>query len=138
MVSIAVFVLIPVIGCVLLWILGSIFFLVYFRVFKVQKNLGYVDMIKSVPAYLAILTVPICSILSFYVTTRIMLEIFNAAISYWTGLEVGVAALMFTVVVDLIVTPLIEKVSIRAFPLNFMYLFAWIVIIPSVLVATLQ
>ncbi len=50
-------------------------------------------------------------------------------------LEVGVIALIATIILDLLITVVGEKIDVRIFPVNLMYLFAWLVIIPSVVLA---
>lgn len=128
------FVLIPLIGYVGLWVLGIAFFLAYFKVFKVSMDLKHtLAMIQKVPPLLSIITVPVCSFLSFYVTTRLVL----GAHTHGAGDLLGVAgvSLAATVVLDLLITVVGEKIDIRVFPVNLMYLLAWLVIIPSVVLA---
>jgi hypothetical protein len=50
-------------------------------------------------------------------------------------LEVGIISLSCTVILDLLITVLGEKMDIRVYPVNLMYLLAWLVIIPSVVLA---
>ena len=40
-----------------------------------------------------------------------------------------------TIILDLLITVVGEKIDVRIFPVNLMYLFAWLVIIPSVVLA---
>ena len=130
-----VFVLIPLIGYAGLWLLGSAVFLVLFRLYNVTLDLKHtVAMIRKVPAPLAISTVPLCSFISFFTTATVMLP---ASATIAQTLRVGIASLICTVVLDLLITVLGEKMDIRVFPVNLMYLFAWLVIIPAVVLAGL-
>ena len=47
----------------------------------------------------------------------------------------GATSLLVTVLLDLLITVGIEKLDILAFPTNLMYLFAYAVIIPSVILS---
>ena len=132
----ALFVLVPLIGYVGLWILGSVLFLAYFRLYNISIDLRHtVAMIQRVPAPLAIITVPVCSFVSFFLTTRIMIHAFTTPTNATMVLEVGVVSLIATIILDLLITVVGEKIDIRIFPVNLMYLFAWLVIIPSVVLA---
>ncbi len=126
-------VLVPVIGYVSLWILGTALFLLYFRVFNVAMQSDYVAMIRMVPAVLAIATVPICSFVSFYLTARILLKMVTVPPTAKERVRVAVISLAFTVAMDLITTVLIGRMNILIFPVNLMYLLAWAVIVPAVL-----
>lgn len=59
-------ILIPLAGYAGLWVLGSVAFLVYFRMFNIPMDSRYVDMIRKTPMLLAILTVPVCTFISFF------------------------------------------------------------------------
>ena len=132
----ALFVLVPLIGYVGLWILGSAFFLAYFRLYNISIDLRHtVAMIQRVPAPLAIITVPVCSFVSFFLTTRIMIHTFTTPSNAIMLLWVGVVSLIATIILDLLITVVGEKIDVRIFPVNLMYLFAWLVIIPSVVLA---
>ena len=133
--NILFFVLVPIIGYIFLWILGGVFFLTYFRILSLPASLDYTEKIRRVPPYVSITTVPLCSSISFYLTTKLLLELHLSTGSLLVLVETGILALVFTVIIDLIVTPKIEKIEIRAYPMNLMYLLAWTVIIPSVLLA---
>jgi hypothetical protein len=130
----SLFILIPLIGYIGLWILGSVLFLVYFEIFNIPMNLEYTVMIQRIPAVLAILTVPLCSSASFFITTKIMLRKF-VSLNATEVFQVGIISLLFTIGFDLLITVIIEKVNILVFPVNLMYLFAWLVIVPSVILA---
>jgi hypothetical protein len=130
----SLFILIPLIGYIGLWILGSVLFLVHFEIFNIPMNLEYTVMIQRIPAVLAILTVPLCSSASFFITTKIMLRKF-VSLNATEVFQVGIISLLFTIGFDLLITVIIEKVNILVFPVNLMYLFAWLVIVPSVILA---
>lgn len=128
-----VFILIPLVGYVGLWLLGSAAFLVFFRLFKVALDLRHpAAMIRKLPAPLAVPTVPLCSFVSFFTVANAILPSPARVIQ---ALQAGAASLICTVVLDLLITVAGERIDIRAFPLNLMYLFAWIVIIPAVVLA---
>ncbi len=127
-----VFLLVPLVGYLGLWILGSVAFLVYFAAFGVSMDLGYNAMIQKVPALLAIVTVPLCSFASFFTTTTVVLRRPAVSLDIRKILQLGVVSLLATVGFDLLITVAIERVDILAFPVNLMYLFAWLVIVPSV------
>ena len=125
----ALFVLVPLIGYAGLWILGGALFLVYFKLYNISIDLRHtVAMIQRVPAFLAIITVPVCSFISFFVTTRIMTHTFTTPANGIILLEVGVVSLIATIILDLLITVVGEKIDVRIFPVNLMYLFAWLVI----------
>lgn len=128
-------ILVSILGYIFLWTLGSLLFLTYFRIFTVPSNIDYTEKVRKIPHFISIATVPLCSILSFYLATKLLLVVFPASGNMVILAETGAIALVFTVVIDLVVTPLIEKIKISTYPMNLMYLFAWIVIIPSVLLA---
>ncbi len=130
--NIAVFILIPITGYLGLWILGSALFIVYFKIYNVSLDLKHtVAMIRKVPPALAIITVPLCSFLSFFTATRT----FGGALDASQFLRVGIISLLATIGLDLLITVVGEKINILTFPLNLMYLFAWLVIVPSVILA---
>ncbi len=132
----SLFIVIPLAGYVILWISGSVFFLVYFKLFNVPIDLkNAVAMIRKLPAPLSLATVALCSFASFFATTKMMLE--KAAVSPGASMlfEIGVVSLLCTVVLDLLITVVGERIDIRAFPVNAMYLLAWLAIIPGVLLA---
>jgi len=129
-------VLVPILGYVGIWILGALSFLLYFRVFNVAMRSDYVAMIRMVPAALSIVTVTICSFLSFYLTAWILRKRLTAPPSAKQRVLVAVISLTFTVAMDLFTTVLIERMNILIFPVNLMYLSAWTVIIPAVLLGT--
>jgi hypothetical protein len=130
--NIVVFIIIPLTGYVSLWILGSVFFIVYFRIYKVPLDLKHVvNMIRMIPPVLAIITVPLCSFLSFFMATKI----FGGGLDSLQLLVVGIISLLVTIGLDLLITVVGEKINILTLPLNLMYLFAWLVIVPSVILA---
>ncbi len=133
--ELALFILVPISGYVLLWILGSMFFLTYFKMFRLPSNLDYAEKLRRIPPFISIITVTLCSIVSFYLMTKLLLDLYLTPGNMVLLAETGSIALVFTVTIDLIVTPRIEKIKIGAYPMNLMYLFAWIVILPSVLLA---
>jgi hypothetical protein len=130
------FILIPLLGYAGLWVLGSAFSLLYFSVFHVSMDVEHsVAMIQKLPASLAIATVPLCSFASFFVTARIVLKKYPAPFDARDVLKAGLISLVVTVVLDLLITVGIERIDILVFPVNLMYLFAWLTIVPSVLLA---
>lgn len=128
-----IIVLLPLIGYVGLWVLGTALFLLYFRVFKVPFQSDYVSMIERVPAALAIVTVPICSLASFSIAARLLLGTRTPRPPMREQVFVAVACFAFTIAMDLITTVLIERMDILVYPVDLMYLFAWLVVIPAVL-----
>ncbi|MDG6908047.1 MAG: hypothetical protein JRN20_19945 [Nitrososphaerota archaeon] len=128
-----IFVVIPLLGYFGLWILGTILFLVYFDLFSVSLDLPYNTMIERIPALLAIATVPLCSFASFFLSTRVLLR--KIALDTKAAFELGVVSLISTIGLDLLITVGIQRVDISLFPANFMYLFAYLVIVPSVVLA---
>ncbi len=126
------FILLPLAGYLGLWILGTVAFLIYFAVFGVSMDLGYNDMILKVPAPLAIITVPVCSFASFFTTTTLVLRRSAVSLDTREVFQLGLVSLLATVGLDLLITVAIERVDVLAFPVNLMYLFAWLVIVPSV------
>lgn len=131
----AVFVLVPFAGYIGLWVLGSALFLVYFQAFGVPMSAGYNDMIQRIPAVLAIPTVPLCSVASFFAVTRAALRRSSMPLDSQKLVLLGAASLLATVVLDLLITVLAEGVDILVFPISLMYLLAYLVIVPSVFVA---
>lgn len=128
--------LIPFIGYVGLWLMGSILFLLYFKMFHIAVDLrDTVALIRKVPVVLAVLTVPMCSFVSFFFAAKLTMKVLALTLSYGQLLEIGVICLLSTVILDLLITVLGEKIDIRLFPVNLMYILAWLVIIPSVLLA---
>ncbi len=126
--------LIPPIAYISLWILGSVAFLIYFRVFAISMALDYTGMIQQLPPILTILTVPVCCFIAFFVTARVIFARV-APLDSQTALRIGVASLIFTIALDLLISVAIEKIDILAFPVNLMYLLAWIAIIPTIFLA---
>ena len=127
-----VFILVPLVGYLGLWILGTVAFLVYFAAFGVSMDLGYNAMIQAVPPPLAIVTVPLCSFASFFTTTTVVLRRPATSLDAREVLPLAFLSLLATVGLDLLITVEIERVDILAFPVNLMYLFAWLVVVPSI------
>ncbi len=127
-----VFVLVPLVGYLGLWILGTAAFLVYFAAFGVSMDLGYNAMIQRVPAFLAVVTVPLCSFASFFTTATVVLSRPTVRFDGREALRLGFVSLLATVGLDLLITVAVERVDILAFPVDLMYLLAWLVIVPSV------
>ncbi|MHB8213130.1 MAG: hypothetical protein ACYDGW_05775 [Vulcanimicrobiaceae bacterium] len=129
---------VPLVGYASLWISGSLIFLIYFKIFDIPTDLKHtVAMIRKLPAPLAIVTVPICSFMSFFIATEILRR--ETAVSFDAAklLHVGIISVLVTIVLDVLITVVGEKMDIRVFPVNLMYLFAWLVIIPAVVLAGL-
>lgn len=128
------FVLIPAAGYVGLWVLGSALFLVYFRVLRIAVDLKDVaTMIRKVPPILSMLTVPICSFVSFFLSAKLTTRLLAVYPAGWRLVEIAVISLAGTAALDFFITVLGEKIDIRIFPVNLMYLFAWLIIIPAVM-----
>ena len=126
---------IPLIGYAGLWLLASPLFVVFFKIFHVTIDLKHTGrMIEQVPSALAIVTVPVCSFVSFFATTRVAVHVLRSQLTGTQALQIGVISLMATIILDVLITVLGEKIDIRKFPLNLMYLFAYLVIIPAVLI----
>jgi len=131
-------ILIPIIGYFGLWILGSIFFVIYFKIFKVSMKLNNTAMIIGIPPLLSIFTVPICSFASFFLTTKIVLKNYTGKIALVKLFRIGIISLIFTIGLDLLITVVTQKVDILIFPINVMYILAWIIIIPTIILAGYQ
>ena len=126
-----VFVLVPLGAYAGLWLLGGVLFLAYFQIFGVPMNLGYNEMIQRIPALLAVPTVPLSSFVSLLAVARTILA--RAKPLGARGLVLlGAVSVLATFGLDLLVTVLGEEVNILAYPTDLMYLFAYVVIIPSV------
>ena len=131
-----IFVFIPVMGYILLWVLASPIFLLYFELFHVPLDLVHItSIIKEIPPVYAIFTAPICCIISFLIATFIILNKYQVTINKNKLLEIGVVSVLFTLVVDIITTVLFEQVNILVYPINAMYLLVYITIIPSILIS---
>lgn len=134
-----VFVLIPLLGYVGLWILASPFFLIYFAIFQIPLDLEHITvMLQKIPALLAIITVPLCGFTSFFITTKLILRKYVVSTDTLMLLQIGIISLLFTIGVDLLTTVAIEKVNILVFPVNLMYLFVYLIIIPTISLAGYQ
>jgi hypothetical protein len=131
----SLFLFVPLVGYAGLWLLASPLFVLYFKLFHVAMDLKHtVRMVKQVPAVLAIVTVPVCSFVSFWATTKITVHMLHSQLTTGQALQVGLVSLAVTVVLDVLITVLGEKIDIRKFPLDLMYLLAYLVIVPAVVV----
>ena len=126
------FIVIPLGGYLGLWLLGSVAFLVYFAAYGASMDLGYNAMLQKIPPLLAIVTVPLCSFASFFTTTSVVMRGPAMSLDAREVLQLGFDSLLATVGLDLLITVAIEKVDILAFPVDLMYLFAWLVVVPSI------
>ncbi len=134
--SVIAFILIPLIGYFGLWMLGIAAFIIYFKIFKIPIDLKHsAEMIRKLPAHLSIITVPICSFTSFFITTNIILKEFSISLNIMQLLQLGLASLFITIILDLLITVKEEKMNIDVFPINIMYLLGWLAIVPAVLLA---
>lgn len=129
------FVIVPLAGYAGLWVLGSVLFLVYFQAFNVPTSAAYSAMIQDIPAPLAIATVPLCSLASFFTVTTAVLSRLAAPLGARKVLALGAESLLFTIAMDLLVTVLAEGVDILVYPTDVMYILAYAVIVPSVVYA---
>ena len=129
------FILIPVFGYLGFWLSGCLFFLLYFKIFNVPMDLDNTGMIKSIPSVLSIFTVLVCSFLSFFLTTKIVVRKNSQDANTIKPVSLGFFALSFTIALDLLITVGVQNVDIFIFPVNLMYLLAWLVIIPAILLA---
>jgi hypothetical protein len=127
--------LIPVIGYLGLWILGTVLFLLYFALFHISFTLGNTEMIKQVPPVLSITTVALCSFISFFITGRIIFKITDGQRTMKKVILIAVVSFFSTILFDVLITAVIEKIDILAFPMNVMYGLAWIAVIPAVLLS---
>lgn len=124
---------VPLVGYVALWILGSALFLVYFKIFGIAIDMKRpVAMVKQLPVGLAVVTVPACSFVAFFVAAAIFRYAFSARLDLTHLIYLGVFSLLWTIVLDFLITVVGERIDIRAFPMNLMYLFAWFAIVPAV------
>lgn len=124
------FILVPLIGYAGLWTLGSVMFLFYFHIFHVSMNLGYTTMIRRIPALLDILTTPLCSFASFFLTSKALLNPSRLPLN--AVFRIGITSLFVTVGLDVLITVVIQRINILVYPINLMYVFAWAVALPSV------
>ena len=130
-------IVIPLVGYVGLWLTGSLLFVIYFRLLHIPIDLKHtLEMIQKVPSPLAIVTVPLCSFASFFITTRVVVGGSTSVFDNGVLLQIGAVALVLTIVLDILITVVGEKIDIRKFPVNWMYLLAWLVIIPSIFLAS--
>ncbi|MGO9482347.1 MAG: hypothetical protein ACLP05_11290 [Candidatus Kryptoniota bacterium] len=127
--------IIPSAGYAGLWLLGGAAFLIYFRIYNVSMGSDDVEMIRKIPSLLAILTVPVCTFVSFVVTGKVVFSKLARDIRKGMVNQTAGFCVLFTVAMDLLITVLIQRMDILLFPLNLMYLFAWLIIFPSVVVA---
>ncbi len=135
-VNLILFIIVPLVGYIGLWILGSVLFLVYFKLFRIALDLkNVVSMLQRIPSPLAIATVPLCSFISFFITTKMILAHESLALDTTTLLQIGIVSFFVTIILDIMITVIGEKINIMVFPINLMYLFAWLVIIPAVVIA---
>jgi hypothetical protein len=131
----SLFLFVPLVGYTGLWLLASPLFLLYFKLFHIAMDFKHTArMVKQVPAVLAIVTVPVCSFVSFWATTQIYGTAVHRHLTAGQALQVGLVSLAVTIVLDMLITVLGEKIDIRKFPLNLMYLLAYLVIVPAVVV----
>lgn len=130
------FLLVPLIGYIGLWVLASPLFILYFKVFKVAVDLKQtVHMIQQLPALLAIVTVPICSLVSFFITMKVAVQLLSPHPSTSQAWQLGGVSLGVTIILDLLITVVGERIDVRQYPVNLMYLLAWLVIVPAVVAA---
>ncbi len=130
------FILVPLAGYLGLWISGGALFLFYFKLLHVPIDpKDAVGMIRRTPAWLATATVALCSFASFFAATRAAMRVTGQSPGAATLLRIGAASLVCAVVLDLLITVAGEGIDIRVFPLNAMYLMAWLAIVPAVLAA---
>lgn len=127
--------LIPLIGYIGLWLLGSLFFLIYFKIFNVSMDLDNNAMIQHIPPLLSIITVPVCSFISFFITSKVILNKFTPPIGNRMVCKIAGFSVLLTVGLDILITVIIQQINILLFPVNLMYLFAWLIIVPSSLLA---
>lgn len=109
-------------------------FLALFRLSRVTPDLTKAaGMIRTVPAAAAVATVPACSF-------RLLLHHRPArpppAVTTGRALLAGLTSLACTIILDLLISVLAERIDIRTWPVSLMYLLAWLVIIPAVLLAS--
>ena len=123
-------------GYILLWILASPIFLLYFEIFHVPLDLEHItSIIKEIPPVYAIFTAPICCVIAFLMTTYFILSKYPTTLKNKKLLEIGIISVLFTLFIDILTTVLIEQVNIFVYPINVMYLFVYIAIIPSILIS---
>ena len=131
--NLTLFIIIAAIGYLGLWILGSLLFLFYFKLFKVSIDLKHVvNMIRKLPATISILTVPTCSFISFFFVTKMSLGILVLSVNTTEIIQLDFICLLITIILDLLITVFGEKVDIRIYPVNLIYVLAWLAIIPAV------
>ena len=82
---------------------------------------------------MSILSVPIASFISFYFITKIIHKIkyLESRINELT--TISVTSLLFTIGMDLFSTVDVEKIDIITFSIKLLYLTAWIVIFPVII-----
>lgn len=132
----AAFVIIPFLGYAGLWIIASALFLVYFVIFRISIDAAQpVIMIQHLPPILSIATVPLCSFAAFFGATKVVLHKRAVACPQRLVLWFGIDSLVVTIVLDVFVTVIGERIDILIFPINLMYVLAWLVIVPAVMLA---
>jgi len=127
---------VPILGYIGLWLLAAPLFILYFKIYKIPVDMKQtVRMIQKLPAWLTIITVPICSFLSFFFVTKAVFYLRLALMNAVPTWELGLASLVVTIILDILITVIGEKINILKYPVNLMYLFAYLAIVPAVLLA---
>lgn len=127
---------IPILGYIGLWLLAAPLFILYFKVYEIPVDLKQtIRMIQKLPAWLAIITVPICSFLSFFLVTKAVFYLRPVLMNTVPTWELSAASLVVTIILDVLITVVGEKINVLKYPVNLMYLFAYLAIVPAVLLA---
>ena len=129
------FILVPLVGYAGLWLLGTVLFLVYFAAYGISWNESYNQMVTGIPSVLAIITVPASSFVSYYLVTRRILRGSADPPSCRLLLALGLVSVAVAFGLDLLITVELEGVDIRRWPMDAMYLGAYLVIVPAVVLA---
>lgn len=130
------FIVVPLAGYLGLWISGGALFVFYFKLFHIPIDPSdAVGMIRATPAPLAMATAALCSFASFFTVTWTALRMIGELPGAATLFQIGAASVLTTIALDLLITVVGERIDVRVFPLNAMYLLAWLAIIPAVLAA---
>lgn len=128
--------IVPILGYIGLWLLAMPLFILYFKIYKIRVDLKQtVGMIQKLPAWLTIITVPVCSFLSFFLVTKAVFYLRPAPMNAIPAWEIGVVSLIVTIILDILITVIGEKMNILKYPVNLMYLLAYLAIVPAVLLA---
>ena len=104
-------------GYILLWILASPIFLLYFEIFHVSLDLVHItSIIMDIQPVYAISTAPICCVIALLITTYVVHSKYPVTMNNKKLIEIGIISVLFKFVVDIITSVLFEEVNILVYP----------------------